>query len=62
MLTFKDGDSGHNLPFGLPHSSTNKVNKKDYLLFHQQTSFPVIIFTQAIFLRKFSLLTFTIQI
>lgn len=47
---------------GLPHSPTNNVGKMDYLPLHQQTSFPTAVFTQAILLRRFSLLTFIVHI
>lgn len=54
MLLYKNGDSGHNLPSSLPHSTTYNVEWKDHSI---KFGFPILIFAKALLFRRSSLLT-----
>lgn len=61
MMTFRDGDSGHYLPFQPPILTDQQCSFKS--IYHSiKLAFPILTLTQANLLRRSSLLTFTAQI
>lgn len=61
MMTFRDGVSGHYLPFQPPILTDQQCNFKS--IYHSiKFAFPILTLTQANLLRRSSLLTFTAQI